>query len=153
VLADNIILVAFAANAVLLPTTLLQIWIKRLPHLLLPCCAEIDCYCLPVWPTAANPPHVAAAIDRWIRQMDGQHSYCPLHRTCHTLREQCQYHLETVRIVDALPLSNRRAWLTRTVFEENGIDERSYSGLYDRCKVMIHLPSTNQLSLSNSQEK
>jgi len=31
---------------------------------------SIDGYLLPARPTAANPPHAAAAVDRWDRQTD-----------------------------------------------------------------------------------
>ena len=34
--------------------------------------AALDQYLLPAGPTAANPPHPAAAIDRWDRQTDRQ---------------------------------------------------------------------------------
>ena len=34
--------------------------------------AEIDRYLLPAGPTAANPPHAAAAVDRWDRQTNGE---------------------------------------------------------------------------------
>jgi len=32
---------------------------------------SINRYLLPAGPAAANPPHAAAAVDRWDRQTDG----------------------------------------------------------------------------------
>ena len=37
--------------------------------------AAIDRHLLPTGPTAANPPHAAAAVDRWVRQTDGRTPY------------------------------------------------------------------------------
>jgi len=37
--------------------------------------AEIDRYLLPAGPTAANPPHAGAAVDKWDRQTDGRTRY------------------------------------------------------------------------------
>ena len=57
-----------------------------------PCCcapspaAAIDRYLLPAGPAAANPPHAAAAVDRWDRQTDS----VPLHTPCRILCEQCR---------------------------------------------------------------
>ena len=36
---------------------------------------SMDVCCLPAGPTAANPPHAAAAVDRWDRQTDGRTPY------------------------------------------------------------------------------
>jgi len=36
-----------------------------------PVAAAVGRYLLPAGPTAANPPHAAAAVDRWDRQTDG----------------------------------------------------------------------------------
>jgi len=43
--------------------------------------AAIDRYLLPAGPTAANPPHAAAAVDNW-GQTDGQTDTVPLHKPC-----------------------------------------------------------------------
>ena len=53
---------------------------RHWPHLLLSavlrrrCCyaptPAVDRYLLPVWRSPANPPHVAAAVDRWDRRTD-----------------------------------------------------------------------------------
>ena len=37
--------------------------------------AATDRYLLPAGPTAANPPHAATAVDRWVRQTDRQTPY------------------------------------------------------------------------------
>jgi len=48
----------------LLTAVLLWIWIERRSRLLPTRRAAIDRYRLPAGPTAANPPHAAAAVDR-----------------------------------------------------------------------------------------
>jgi len=72
----------------LLTAVLLWIWIERRPRLLQTRRAAIDRYRLPAGPTAANPPHVAAA-GRWDRQTDGQTDTVPLHRPCRILLVIC----------------------------------------------------------------
>jgi len=57
---------------VLLPATLLQIWIERWPQLLLTSSAAIDRYCLPAGPTAANPPRWRVMGECSDRPTDGQ---------------------------------------------------------------------------------
>jgi len=59
-------------NIVLLPATLLQIWIDRWPQLLLTSSAAIDQYCLPAGPTAANPPRWRVMGECSDRPTDGQ---------------------------------------------------------------------------------
>ena len=46
----------------------------------------IDRYLVTAERSAANPPHVAAAVDNWDRQTDT----VPLHRTCRVLCKQCK---------------------------------------------------------------
>jgi len=55
--------------------------------------ATIDRYLLPDGPTAANPPHAAAAADSWDRQTDKRMDTLPLHRPCRILCEQCHCQL------------------------------------------------------------
>ena len=60
--ADNVTLLAFAAE-------------RRATA------ATGDRYLPPAGPTAANPPHQYAAVDRWDRRTDT----VPLHGSCHIL--------------------------------------------------------------------
>jgi len=46
-----------------------------LPLLRRPAAAAVDRYILLAGPAAANPPHAAAAVDRWDRQTDGRTPY------------------------------------------------------------------------------
>ena len=57
--------------------------------------AGIDRYLLPAGPTAANPPHAVAAVDRWNGQTDGQTDTVPLHRPCR-ICEQCQQYTQSI---------------------------------------------------------
>ena len=67
------------------------IWIERRPRLMQTRRAAIDRYRQPAGPTAANPPHAAAAVDRWDRQTDGRTDARQFHRPCCGLpRGQCQ---------------------------------------------------------------
>jgi len=56
----------------LLIAVLLRIPIERRPRLLQTRRAAIDRYRMPAGPTAANPPHAAAAVDICDRQTDGR---------------------------------------------------------------------------------
>jgi len=56
----------------LLTALLLWTWIEKRPRLLQTRCAAIDRYRMSAGPTAANPPHAAAGVDRWDRQTDGR---------------------------------------------------------------------------------
>ena len=47
-------------------------------------------YYLPARPTAAKPPHDAAAVNSWDRQTNRQTDTVPLRRPCRVLCEQCQ---------------------------------------------------------------
>jgi len=66
-------LLAFAVYTVVLPPAApLQIRTEKRPRLLQTCRAAIDRYRLLAGPTAANPPHAVAAVDRRDRQTDGR---------------------------------------------------------------------------------
>jgi len=51
--------------------------------------AANDRYLLAAEPTTANPPHAAAAVDRWDRQTDGRTPDLYVDPALHTMREQC----------------------------------------------------------------
>ena len=80
-------------QSILLPAASLQIWIEkrargapafRAARVLQTRRAAIDRHRLPLpaESTAANPPHAAAAIDRWDRRTDGRTDGRQLHRLC-----------------------------------------------------------------------
>ena len=60
--ADNVTLLAFAAKR--------HAAVHRAAGP--PVAAAVDRYLPPAGPTTANPPHAAAAVDRWDRQTDRQ---------------------------------------------------------------------------------
>ena len=68
--ADNAALLAFATAH----TVLLHAVLRRLAA------AAIDRYLPPAEPTAANPPHAAAAVNSWDRQTDRRADARPFYR-------------------------------------------------------------------------
>ena len=63
----------------------------------------------------------------------------------------CWHTVHTVKIADAKLHSRIR--LTRTVLEEDGVDQRRHSWLYDGREIMIHLTCTNHSSLSSHSNR
>jgi len=62
----------------------------------------------------------------------------------------CWYHSHTVNIMDVVNCMPQR--LTRTVLEEDCIDERCHSWLHDGREGMIHLPHTSRTSLPSQPQ-
>jgi len=86
--------------------------------------AANDRYLPPAGPTAANPPHAAAAVDRWNRQTDRRTDTVPLRRSCRILREQYQKELVICRTTSLTPSSTKICKITKcqqrvTILQKN----------------------------------